>query len=96
MRARVHVSPRLERGHCAPRAFSSGEPLDDLHWSATLRAAIKSRSVFGGGSVVLHLRLWSCAQQLGAKRQKLGTPAVSQKAEMSDALVLNGEPPDEK
>ena len=30
-------------------------------------------------------RFWSCAQQLQAKRQKLGAPTVGQKAEMSDA-----------
>src|SRR2546429_9301465 len=48
-------------------------------------AAIKTRSLFGGGSVVFRLRLWSRAQQLRAKRQKLGAPAVGQKAEMSNA-----------
>ena len=37
--------------------FGSGEPFDDLHWSAALGTGIKIRSVFGGGSVLLGLRL---------------------------------------
>jgi hypothetical protein len=65
--------------------LSSGEPLDDLHGSATVGTAIKIRSVFGGGSVLFRWWLWGCAQQLKAKRQKSGAPPVGQKAEMSDA-----------
>ena len=65
--------------------LGSGEPLDDLHGSATLGTAIKIRSVFGGGSVWFRLRLWCRAQQLKAKRQKRGAPPVGQKAKMSDA-----------
>ena len=39
--------------------FGGGEPLDDLHGSSTVGTAIKIRSVFGGGSVVVfHLWLW--------------------------------------
>ena len=36
--------------------LGSGEPFDDLHGSATLGTAIKTRSVFGGGGVLF--RLW--------------------------------------
>src|SRR2546429_9399337 len=50
----------------------SGEPLDDLHWSSTVGAAIKTRSLFGGGSVVFRLRLWSRAQQLRSEERRVG------------------------
>src|SRR5690348_3470987 len=47
--------------------LGSSESFDDLHGSATVGAAIKIRSVFGGGSVLFRLWFWGCAQQLKAK-----------------------------
>ena len=60
---------------------SSGEPLDDLHRSTALGAAIQGAGVvcgMGGGVVC-------CAQQLKAKRQSRGAPTAGQEAVMPDA-----------
>ena len=38
--------------------LGGGEPLDDLHGSATVGTAIKIRNVFGGGSALFDLWLW--------------------------------------
>ena len=65
--------------------LSSGEPFDDLHGSATVGTTIKVCSVFGRGGVFFGRRLWGCAQQLKAKRQKSGTSAIGQEAEVTDA-----------
>src|SRR5262249_29160917 len=65
--------------------FGSSEPFDHLHRSPTLGAAIKIRSVLGGGSVFFGKRFFSCAQQVKAQGQGCGTLAVGQEAEMADA-----------
>jgi hypothetical protein len=62
--------------------FGSSEPFDDLHGSATLGTAIKVGSIFRRGSVFFGWWFWGCAQQLKAKRQKVGASAVRQEAEM--------------
>ncbi len=56
--------------------LGSGESFDDIHGAATLRAAIKMRRILGGGAVWFRLRFWGYAQQLKAKRQKVGAPTV--------------------
>ncbi len=47
--------------------FGSGEPLDDLHRSTTLRAAPEIRTVFVGRGVLFGLRCLCRSQQLKAK-----------------------------
>jgi hypothetical protein len=41
--------------------LGSSESFDDIHGSATVGAAIKIGSVFGGGSVLFRLWFWGCA-----------------------------------
>ena len=65
--------------------FSGGEPFDDLHGSAAFRATPKIRRVFGGASRLFGLRSLYGAEQVKAKRQKSGTFAVGQEAEVTDA-----------
>ena len=65
--------------------LGSGEPFDDLHGSATVGTTIKLCSVFGTGRVFFGRKMWGCAQQLKAERQKSAAPAVGQEAEVSDA-----------
>ena len=57
----------LHSGRRAKKDFGSSEPFDHLHRSTTLGAAIKIRSVLGGGSVFFGRRFFSCAQQLEAQ-----------------------------
>src|SRR5215469_886058 len=63
--------------------FRSGEPLDDLHRSTAVRAAVKVGGVFGGGSVFFVRRLWR-TQQLKAKREELSASSAGQEAEVPD------------
>jgi len=65
--------------------FSSGEPLNDLHWSCTLGTGIKIKSFFGGGSMFFGKRFWGCAQQLKTEWQKSSAPTVGQETEVTDA-----------
>jgi hypothetical protein len=65
--------------------LGSGEPLDNLHWSSTLGAAVKIRSVFGGGGNVFFVRRFLCrTQQLKAKREECSASSVGQEAEVPD------------
>src|ERR1700730_2849568 len=68
-----------------------GKPLDDLHPSTTLGAAIKIGGVFGGRSVLFGMRFLCRAQQLKAKGQGRGAPPVGQEAEVADAYKTFGE-----
>ena len=56
--------------------FGRGEALDDLHRFTALGAAIKGRSVLGGGGALFGGQFLRCAEQVKAKGQSGGTPAV--------------------
>jgi len=64
--------------------FRSGEPLDDLHRSTAVRAAVKVGGVFRGGSVLFVRRLLWRTQQLKAKREELSASSAGQEAEVPD------------
>ena len=64
--------------------FRSGEPLDDLHRSTAVRAAVKVGGVFDGGSVFFVRRLLWRTQQLKAKREELSASSAGQEAEVPD------------
>ena len=65
--------------------FGSGKPLDDLHRSTALGTAIQGRRVFRGRSELFVRWIFCRAQQLEAKGQSRGTPAVGQETKMPDA-----------
>ena len=65
--------------------------LDDRHLSATFRTAPERARVVGKGCFWFYLRLRYRAEQLKAKRQESGAPAVSQKAEVTDTNEALGE-----
>ena len=58
---------------------------DDHHLSATLGTEPKRARVLGNGCFWFDLRLRYRAEQLKAKRQESGTPAVGEETEMADA-----------
>ena len=73
---------RADPGWRAKLDFRRGEPLDDLHRSTAVRAAVKVGGVFGGGSVFF-VRLLLCrSQELKAKREKLSASSAGQEAEV--------------
>ena len=64
--------------------FRSGEPLDDLHRSSAVRAAVKVGGVFGGASVLFVRRLLCRSQELEAQREELSASSGGQEAIVSD------------
>ena len=64
--------------------FRSGEPLDDLHRSTAVRAAVKVGGVFGGASMLFMRRLLCRSQELKAKREELSASSGGQEAEVPD------------
>lgn len=58
---------------------------DDHHLSAALGTEPKRARVLGNGCFLFDLRLRYRAEQLKAKREESGTPAVGEEAEMADA-----------
>ena len=65
--------------------FGSGEPLDNLHRSTALGAAIQGRGVFSGRSELFVGWVLCHAEQVEAEGQSGSPAAVGKEAEMPDA-----------
>ena len=75
---------RTALGRRAKLDFRRGEPLDDLHRSTAVRAAVKVGGVFGGASVLFVRRLLCRSQELEAQREELSASSGGQEAIVSD------------